>query len=135
MALSQGAPSFTRTMLFIAGGPSVGHLSAPQAWSQGFQSKVYFPGLFCQAANGLSLLRFRASPRRKRRMREIRTPGSTGHEAHSPLPISAKLVQPPDCNVLKQHNTITNNWQHGSEANLCESLAIMDVSDGKALPP
>src|ERR1035437_541560 len=135
MALSQGAPSFTRTMLFIAGGPSVGHLSAPQAWSQGFQSKVYFPGLFCQPADGLSLLRFRASPPRKSRMREIRTPGSTGHEAHSPLPIPAKLVQPPVCNVLKQHNTITTNWQPGSDAILRKSLDILGIWNGKALPP
>jgi hypothetical protein len=68
-------------------------------------------------------------------MREIRTPGSTGHEAHSPLPISAKLVQPPDCNVLKQHNTITNNWQPGSDAILRKSLAILGIWNGKALPP
>jgi hypothetical protein len=42
MALSQGAPSFVVTKLFIADGPSVGHLSAQQAWSQGFQSKAAF---------------------------------------------------------------------------------------------
>ena len=68
-------------------------------------------------------------------MREIRTPGSTGHEAHSPLPIPAKLVQPPDCSVLEQHNTITTNWQPGNDAIVRKSLAISGVSKGKALPP